>query len=145
MSSSSWHNYGYGICTSDLDVDSVERIEMLLDRAPYYKEKIHGSFKTQNISSPTLEDYYCATRESEFEIADLLMEVLCEVTGLNFVSCDDSEDNYYLLYTPMYPWDMGEANKSATEEEVASLIKEYVSIVSDTVIEVAYQEVENWG
>ncbi len=145
MSTMTWHNYGYGICTSNLEVDSVERIEKLLDKAPDYKEKIHAHLKAKGISEPTLDDYYDATDESEYEIADLLMEVLWEVTGLNFVSCDDSEDNYYLIYMPMYPWNMDEANKSITEEEVANLIKEYVAIVSDTPIELDYQSVENYG
>lgn len=38
MSYSTWHNYGYGICTSDLKIDSVERIEELLKHAPEYRK-----------------------------------------------------------------------------------------------------------
>jgi len=38
MSYSTWHNYGYGICTSDLKIDSVECIEELLKHAPEYRK-----------------------------------------------------------------------------------------------------------
>ena len=41
MSYTTWHNYGYGICTDDIKT-TPERIEQLLALAPEYAAKIHA-------------------------------------------------------------------------------------------------------
>ena len=33
MSYTSWHTYGYGVCLSRLECDSMERMEKLLERS----------------------------------------------------------------------------------------------------------------
>ncbi len=58
MSYHTWHNYGYGICTDDLKVDSVERIEALLAFAPKYRARIHEWLEDCEISEPTVDDYW---------------------------------------------------------------------------------------
>ena len=39
MSYSTWHNYGYGICVDDINIQNVERLRALLELAPKFKAK----------------------------------------------------------------------------------------------------------
>ncbi len=145
MSMCSWHNYGYGICTSDLEVNSVERIEALLERAPDYRAFVHECFESMEIKQPIVEDYVTISADINYGIASILMEVIQEATGLRLEACDDDDCCDYLIYMPKYPWKMSEEDRSVTEEQIAELIREYVAIISDTTVDIDYQAVENWG
>ena len=47
MSHCSWHNYGYGICTDDLEISDVEKIKALIQLAPEYEKKVMQLFTDQ--------------------------------------------------------------------------------------------------
>ena len=78
-------------------------------------------------------------------LATILSEVIAEVEGINLTACDDYDGNAYLLYKPMYPWQMGDTDCGQTEEKIVGIFRRYISILTDTPIEIDYQEVENGG
>lgn len=49
MSYATWHIYGYGICVSDIEVESVEQIQALLNMAPEYEKKVRQWLEEENI------------------------------------------------------------------------------------------------
>ena len=49
------------------------------------------------------------------------------------------------MYPKLYPWQMQESDRDVTKERVEEILKKYVSIVSDTELEIDYQEAENGG
>ena len=51
----------------------------------------------------------------------------------------------YLLFEPLYPWQIGEEERFLTEEKIAKLLRKYIQILSDSVLEIEYQSVENGG
>ena len=145
MSYQTWHNYGYGIKTNLLEVDSVERMEKLLAHAPKYQQKIHDYFAECEIDKPTIEDYYEFAEYYRYDLAGILSQVIEEAEGLCFLSCDDEDCNYYLMYPPIYPWNMSEEDKEMTIEKVKAIIIKYASIVTDSFLDFDYQEAENFG
>lgn len=145
MSYCSWHNYGYGIITSDLEINSVERIEALLAYAPEYREEIHQWFDDCEITEPTVDDYMDYDQDYRLGIATILRIVIWEAEKVSFCACDDIECQHYLLYTPMYPWDIREEDRNMTKERIQEIITKYVSLVSDTKLEFDFQEAENGG
>lgn len=145
MAYHTWHNYGYGICVDEIEVNSPARIEALLEKAPDYREKVHNCLKANGITEPRVEDYFEFVDDCEYGFASILSEVMSETTGVWFDACDDTEDKEYLIYMPRYPWNMDEKDMELTEEKVKEFIQEYVSIISDTKIVVELQSIENGG
>lgn len=145
MSYSTWHNYGYGICTSDLKVDSVERIEKLLEYAPEYRKEIHDWFDDGDNAEPTLDDYLDFDQDYNNGIAAILQAVIKEATGIEFAACDNFDCMRYLIYMPSYPWNMTERDRSITQDELDEVLKKYVSIITDSKLDIDFQEVENGG
>lgn len=145
MSFSTWHNYGYGVCTSDLKVNSVERIEKLLEFAPEYRDDIHGWFEESGINKPTVDDYLDFDQDYNNGIAAILKEVIRESEGIEFEACDNFDCMRYLIYMPSYPWHMTERDRTVTQEELDAILKKYISVISDTEFDIDFQEVENGG
>ena len=145
MSYSTWHNYGYGICTSDLKIDSVERIEELLAHAPEYRKEIHDWFEDCDNTKPTLDDYLDFDQDYSNGIAAILQAVIKEATGIEFSACDDINCMRYLIYMPSYPWYMTDRDRTVTQDELDEVLKKYVSIVSDTKLDIDFQAAENGG
>lgn len=145
MSYYTWHNYGYGICTSDLEISSVERIEKLLAYAPEYQKEIHDWFNDCEITEPEVDDYLDFDQDYCNGIATILKEVIREATGISFEACDNFDCMRYLIYMPSYPWCMTVRDKKITKEELDEVLYKFVSIVTDSKIEIDYQEVENGG
>lgn len=145
MSYTTWHNYGYGICTSDLEIKSVKRIEELLIHAPEYRKEIQDWFDECDNREPTVDDYFDFDQDYQNGIATILKEVIKEATGIEFEACDDFDCMRYLIYMPSYPWSMTERDRTVTKEELDEVLKKYVSIITDSEIIIDYQEVENGG
>ena len=57
MSYNSWHIYGYGLCVSDIEGLSIEKIQALLAKAPKYQKDVQGWLEEHDISEPTVDDY----------------------------------------------------------------------------------------
>ena len=143
--SDSWINYGYGICVSNLKIDSVERIEKLLSLAPNCREKVHAWFKAESITNPTVDSYYEYDGMDCNGMTNIICESLYEASGVMFYECDDYNDNDYILYMPSYPWLLRKSEINVTEEQLKDIFMKFCSIITDTVIEPEYQEVKNSG
>lgn len=145
MSYSTWHNYGYGICVDDINTQDVERLQALLELAPKFKAEIENWLSKQEIQEPSWDDYMEFDQDFCLGLATILKEVIAEAEEIDLTACDNYDSKGYLLYQPMYPWDMRESDRGLTKEKVAELFHRYVSILTDTPIEVDDQAVENGG
>lgn len=136
-----WHNYGYGICTDEIDGNTtVERVENLLACAPIFRNKLHSYFENEGSVLETVEDY---TEYGAYGLAYILQEVIEEAEGIHFASCDNYDAECYLIYAPRYPWQITEKDASLTKEKIREILNKYVSILTDTEISVDYQVIEN--
>lgn len=145
MSFSTWHNYGYGICVSELNFNSVKRLRKLLHKAPKYKAEIIKWMKECKIVKPNIEDYEEFDQDYCFGIATILCGVINEAENISLYVCDDFENNIYLLYGPEYPWHIPKNEYGITMNHMNYIFKTYLSVVTDDEIEVDYQEAANGG
>ncbi len=143
MSYHTWHYYGYGIKTGDIEVNAVEKLQALIALAPKYAEEINEWLK--QIKEPTVDDCLEYEEDLPYGLAIILQKVIEEVEGIIFTACDNFNGEDYLLYTPEYPWYMGEKDKEMTEEKVQECLKKYIAILTDEAVDIDYYEVENGG
>ncbi|MDE6852146.1 MAG: hypothetical protein K2J67_06610 [Lachnospiraceae bacterium] len=141
MSYTSWHTYGYGVCLSRLECDSMERMEKLLELAPEYHKSVQNWLREQCIAKPDVDDILESDQEYHLE----LQNVILEAENIQFTACDDYNSETYLVYEPSYPWNISEKERSLTEETLRRILAKYISILTDEVFEVDYCSVENGG
>lgn len=148
MSYHTWHDYGYGICVSDIREKNVARLENLLAKAPKFSQEFHewlSEFTEDRL--PEWEDYM------EFEngwgfrgLSSILQEIILEAESIELLSCSDFDGRSFLIFTPAYPWTpLNDVEKNLTEEKVAEILKGYIKILTDEDIDVDYQSVGNGG
>lgn len=145
MSYNTWHNYGYGICVSDIKEKSLERLQQLIHCAPGCEESINGWLAKCKIEQPTYDDYMEYDQDYYLGLATILYEVIQEAEGVTFNPCDDFDCRTYLLYPPSYPWRLPESEAKLTEEKIAEILSKYVHILTDEEITIDYFSVENGG
>lgn len=145
MSIETWHTYGYGVCLAGLCFRSASKIQALLEQAPKVKEEIDEFFLGQGITEPTVDDYLDYDQDYYLSMGAILRDVIAEAEGIELVACDDLNRHIYLLYPPMYPWSMEEADRLMTEKRIKSVIRKYLGIVAESDFEVDYQSAENYG
>ena len=136
---------GYGICTSEIKIRSVEALEKMLDKAPEYKDMIHSYFAECEIQNPTIQDYLNFDQDYGNGLATLLQHVVLEADEIEFVSCRNEDGKQYLLYSPVCPWLMHEDEKALTREKVDEIFSKYTSIVSEEEVVPDYEMVVNYG
>lgn len=145
MSYATWHTYGYGICVSDIQEESLERLQKLISMAPEFQKKIREWLDECEIAEPTYGDYLEFDQDYMLGLATILKEVILETEGIDLVACDSYDGEDYLLYAPTYPWNKGNCRQLMTEEDAEELFQKYVSILTDEAIEIGLQSVENGG
>lgn len=145
MSHHTWHNYGYGICTDKLETAEVSRIQALIHCAPEYEKVVNQLLLEREITDPEPDDYLELEINSCYGMASILQDVILEAEGLILTACDNYDGSNYLLYMPSYPWHLQTNERSLTEETVRQIFAKYASILSNEVLEVDYQLVENGG
>lgn len=145
MSYSTWHDYGYGVCVSDIKAVSVERLQALIHLAPKYERDIQTWLAECEISEPSVDDYLEFDQDYMLGLATMLKEVIEEAEGIRFTACEDCCDKRYLFYEPSYPWHLPEKEKPLTEENIAEILCKYVSILTDEEIPIDYDSAENGG
>lgn len=145
MSYETWHNYGYGICTSEIPESDVGRLQKLLVLAPKFHAKVEGWLKEQKITEPTWDDYMEYDQDFDLGLATILKEVIEEVEGIALNACDDYDSVRYLMYSPRYPWKLSDADRNLTQEGLKAMFLKYIGILTDREIEVEYQDAKNGG
>lgn len=145
MSSSTWVNYGYGVCLRKLEFNSVERIQELLSHAPGFRNSIYETFRKCGIENPTLDDYLEADQDFDNGMAYLLQGVIEEAENFQLTACDDYEGDRYLIFQAKYPWDMRFKDLFVTKKKIRKIISKYLSIVTDSEFSVGFEEAEGFG
>ncbi len=145
MSFQTWHNYGYGICTDDISCNSVEKMQDLLRFAPKFRESLNKWFVEAEIDEPSYDDYIESDQDYSLGLATILYEVIKEAEKIEFLACDDFNGKNYLIFPPIYPWDIARKEKRLTEKKIQKILRKYIAILTDEEIEITYQSVENGG
>lgn len=166
MSYQTWTTYGYGVCVSDYEVPETKVKEFLLQ----YPE-IHNAFlyfvNHPNERYNTISNPYPPTHPKEWEgdinsysqenlygfsedwsgsycgLASLLAKIIEEETGIPFSACDNFDGEVFLLYEPGYPWNLYEAEKNLTIEQVDDILKKFMRKLTEKEIVVDYYAVHN--
>ena len=138
--------YGYGIKVSDIPACPVSHIQEMLKSAPKLNEKINSWFASCEITEPTFQDYEEFDQVYYLGLATLLKETILEAEGLEFTACSDYDGNTYLLYEPVYPWQLPESERDLTPEYIDSILTKYIKILdANATINIDYHEAENGG
>ena len=147
MSYKTWHDYGYGVCTSTLAEDaSFERLLNLFQKAPMIHDRFLKAFEKDGIVAPTHKDYLEALEEHfSYGITDLLVEAIHEGEGIWFTATSDFDGETYLIYQPSYPWNLGREELSLTQDDIDKILEEYISILTDEPIAPDFQDIANGG
>ncbi len=145
MSFQTWHNYGYGICVSDIKEQSLERLRQLIHCAPGCEASVKDWLAECEIEHPTYDDYMEYDQDYHLGLATILYEVIQEAEGVTFTPCDDFDCRTYLIYQPSYPWILPENEAKLTEERIADILGKYVRILTDEDITIDYCSVGNGG
>ena len=140
-----WHNYGYGICVSELVNIPVERLRLLLEQAPSFCKEVDTWLVENGIENPTYDDYMEFDDEYMTGLATILSRVIEEVEHIHFTACKDFDNDDFLIYMPRYPWELPDSEHDLTEERIEDILTAYVSILTDEAITIGYQSVENGG
>lgn len=138
MSTSSWHNHGYGVCISNIEIKSVKKIKNLIKLVPKIEKEIDNYFKTINITNPTIEDYQ--NFSFDYGVAGIIKDVIFEKENIQFYACSDYKGNSYLLYEASYPWLIPEKEKNIKRKDIEICLKKYIRIITDGPIEIHYYD-----
>lgn len=138
---------GYGVCISKLDINSVERIEALLDYAPKLKKKIKETFAENGITTPTLDDYDEYDDGDTFSgIAGILQDVILEDVHILFDVYENYNCERYLIFEPRYPWNINKHTPDLyldlTQENIKDILKKFLSVITDSEIRIGTQVVK---
>ena len=145
MGFETWHDYGYGLCVSKLHIDSIERLQKLLDSAPEYKRSINEWLTETGIENPRFDDYMEYDQDFYNGIATIIKEVIQEAEGVEFTACSNFDGELYVIYGPSYPWFLPENEKALTAENIRDILIKYISILTDENLIIDYCSVENGG
>lgn len=137
---------GYGVCISKLDINSVERIEALLDYAPKLKKKIKETFAENGITTPTLDDYDEYDDGDTFSgIAGILQDVILEDVHILFDVYENYNCERFLIFEPRYPWNINRYTDdlylNITQEQIKEILNKYISVITDSEIHIRTQVV----
>jgi len=148
MSCKTWIDYGYGFCLGNLILtDDTGKIDKFLDYAPEYKKRVFETFKESGITEPYFEDYEELDQDYCLGVASLIKEVLNEYCGLEiFCSCENYENDKYVMYCRDFPWNMSKEEKELTTEKLDEILS-IVSILFENPEDLSFGEVEaeGWG
>lgn len=155
MSYNTWHDYGYGICTDDLKEEiNLVKLMKLIQLAPNLYERVKEYIDTYCDGQITetydiLESYVEECGENNYGgLAEIMYEVIKEVEEIELYVCTDFDGAAYLIYPPIYPWqlkNMSDKEKNLTEKTLCELYAKYLHVVTDEDLVVEYKSVENGG
>lgn len=145
MAYTTWCVNGYGVRVDDLKV-TLKKVEKLIAKAPEFEDEIREYFKEEGITKPTLDDYLDYDEDYQGGIAYILKRTISEAENIEFSYAENCNNEWYLLLCPSYPWYKTSGEESRlTEKTVKEIMKKYISILSNQVLDIDYQSVENGG
>lgn len=148
MSYHTWHNYGIGINVDKIET-TVCKIKSLISLAPEYTQKFSKYVDDwKNISVEEITDIASDMDCGYYGLAPILQNVISEKENIIMLSCNDFDGNNFLIFEPVYPWEITDNEKTLTEESLKALFEKYIKILTDQSLEdLDYdrQQVENGG
>lgn len=151
MSYQSWHEYGYGICVDDIKT-TADKVFALVHMAPDFEKEFHKwaeYYKIENeVEAITMYEIYEGWDDGsccEYGLGPIMSAVVQECEGIELLCCSNYNGEQYLIFSTGYPWNMTEKEKNITEEDIRILIAKYVNVLTDNVVNIEYQSVENGG
>ena len=137
--------YGFGISIRESDVTSIQNLLDLLTLAPIYGERCMEVLRWNctggkipadlsiNEAVILLERYGREPTADERSkgIPEILRSVIAEVENIHFCATTDSvSDQTILVYLPGFPWEIPEAERNVTEDNLRELLRRYVGVLS---------------
>lgn len=144
MSYHTWHDYGYGVNLYGMEFNSAERVVAVLTLAPNVLEQIKREFAENEITEPTVADYL-EYGDFMYGMAGLLREVIEEAEGISFYASEDFDGCEYIMYPPIYPWEMQAVDQTMSKEKVEEILNKYLKILTDSHYDIEMVECANGG
>lgn len=145
MGYKTWHNYGYGVCVTNLKIDSPERVGAVIGLTKRFRKDVQQYFDECEITEPTMDDYEELDQDYYNGMAYVLQQVILEKEHIELSVCDDFDGNRYLMYMPDYPWVTPWRYRFISEKKIARVIRKYLSMLTDDDFKVEYLSAENGG
>ena len=146
MSSYYFRTYGYGVQISELEKVSMSKVMELIQTAPKFAQTFNKWLSDNDIKEPTLDDLRDFDEDYCLGLATVLSEVITECEKMCILTaCGDLNGETFLMYTQTYPWYMNEKEKNMTPEDIQTLLKKYISKITDEAITIDYYDPENGG
>ena len=151
MSYHTWTSYGYGICIDDIEGVSMKSLLELVHQAPEF-EKDFLEWLAESYEEPIDElkiDYVLENLEDDWcykGIGPILQDVINEAEDLSLYIADDFDGVQYLMLSPRYPWnEITAKERELTREAMDKIFHKYLRLLTDKIIDIDYQSVENGG
>lgn len=148
MSCETWHDYGYGVITSDINKEELtaEKLDALIKLSPDFYESVKEFFEECEIVEPTVDDYLELEDDACIRgLHYILREVIHDVEDIELLACEDFNGQKYLIYPPLYPWQMNEIDHKVTKPFLNEIFNKYIGMICDTVPDIDVQSCENRG
>ena len=150
-----YHTYGYGICVEKIKNVEKDSLLSLIRMAPEFygeyqeweKDWILGQGYEPDVEDILVDFVEDCAQFSHENLASILQEVIKELEGIELTACEDWNRGVYLVYEPDYPWNVKNRPKkqNLTEEDLVAIFAKYLTVVTDSELDVDYQAVEYYG
>ena len=148
MSYDTWHNYGIGLRTDDLNINA-HRIRDLIHMAPKFEKTLLSHISSDEIpwGSMFIDEIYEYLFDMNYwyGAASVLAEVINECEGIELCACDDFDGRQYVMYQPCYPWQLTERERSMTYDNIKDMFMKYVKVLTDDIVVIDEQAAHNGG
>ena len=151
MSMESWEIRGYGIqFGKDNGTNTTsDRIRKLLEYAPNFKAEIKSFFDDIEVDydNATVSDFADFEQDYGTGIPYIIARVMNErYNAINLMLSDTDENCSVFLYMPAcMPWEMTNFEKSISEEQLKSMIKENYNVLYDDKPCIEHISIHNFG
>lgn len=133
--------HGYGICASDIETTAEKLLKLARMNSEVeeeIREYLSGMFPDgYEDNDLTIEDfdnfegYY-----NERGVASVLRDLIDTELPVEYV---DSYGDSYILYMPIFPWDMNDQEKNLTRQDVEKIFEKYIKVLTDEDVEFVFK------
>ena len=149
MSYHTWTSYGYGVCVDDIEGVTMKSLLELGHQAPEF-EKDFLEWLNESYEEP-IDELDVSDVLDEWDdnwcykgIGPILRDVINEAEGLSLYIAEDFDGVQYLMLSPHYPWcEITAKERELTQEAMDEIFMEYLRLLTDKIIDINYQSVEN--
>ena len=92
-----------------------------------------------------MDDYFDFDQDYYNGMAFLLKNVIEEAEHIDMTDCNDLSGNKYVIFQPLYPWEMRWRHRRVSKRKIEKVIRKYLSMVTDSKFDICFEEAENCG